>query len=72
MPEGVGATILLAILGGLIGSAICYVVQEWWRRKQLPYRWVCPEEDCIFSVKANDPTFVAIAAGRHEERHLYD
>lgn len=73
MPEGVGAsTIFLAILSGLIGSAICYSVELWWRNKQLPYWWVCPEEDCIFSVKASDPMIVAISADKHEKGHQYD
>lgn len=63
--------ILLALLGGVIGSIICYTAELVWARRHdpQPYKWACPQEGCGFRIQANQQEFVLTMAERHEMRH---
>lgn len=57
--------IVLAILGGVVGSMLCYAVERWWDRR---YRWRCPEKGCNFSIKSNTKELTTRVSRDHTEK----
>lgn len=62
------STMLLALLGGFIGSVLCFIAEKiWvWKHDDKPYKWKCPEKGCSFMVEANQPDFPLRMAETHK------
>lgn len=54
--------VVLAILGGVVGSMLCYAAERWWDRR---YKWKCPEAGCKFRVKSNNKELTSRVSRDH-------
>lgn len=56
---------LLAILGGVLGSLLCYAAEQWWDKR---FKWKCPEKSCNFRIRSNNKELIQRVSRDHKEK----
>jgi len=58
--------LVIAFVGGFIGAICGVIVKHRWEMRGYPYRYLCPNPNCGYEVRANEMVLLETLASSHE------